>query len=285
MTDTSSFDLPLGQIVIPNNRARSLDPVWAKALAALIRAQGLINSITVRRNDADDGWVLVSGMHRIAAYKILGSDEIPCSLSTATTDDEARLEEVMENLGRNELNALDRCHHLYELKQVYERVYPQTKHGGDRKSEKIKTAKVRLDNEGEEIQVFGFVKATAEQIGLSESIIQRAVKIWVGLSTESQFRLQGTRFAEKQSELRLMSDQKMSVQTQVLDLILNEDAPQTTVQDALDHLNKVQVPSDRERRYQVVSTGLSKLIDPEFDRLILENEERVIATLKRQGRI
>lgn len=191
----------------------------------------------------------------------------------------------MENLGRNELNALDRCHHLYLLKVAYEEVYPEAKNGGDRKSEKIRTAKVRSDNEGEEIQVFGFVKATAEQIGLSESIIQRAVKIWVGLSTESQFRLQGTRFAEKQSELRLMSDQKMSVQTQVLDLILNEDAPQTTVQDALDHLNKVQVPSDRERRYQVVSTGLSKLIDPEFDRLILENEERVIATLKRQGRI
>lgn len=99
MTDTSSFDLPLGQIVIPNNRARSLDPVWVKALGGLMKAQGQINPITVRKIN-DGAYKLVSGLHRHAGAMDNGSDTITCTLSAAATDAEACIEEVMENLGR-----------------------------------------------------------------------------------------------------------------------------------------------------------------------------------------
>jgi len=41
----------------------------------------------------------------------MGDQEtIAARVSDAETDDQARLQEVMENLGRNELIALDRCH-------------------------------------------------------------------------------------------------------------------------------------------------------------------------------
>tara|TARA_R110000744_G_scaffold78295_8_gene154345 strand:+ start:136 stop:1026 length:891 start_codon:yes stop_codon:yes gene_type:complete len=284
MSNAISFDLPLGQIVIPNDRTRALDPVWAEALGAMMEAQGQINPITVRKIK-EGAYKLVSGLHRHAGAMHNGATTIKCTFSTATTDAEARIEEVMENLGRNELNALDRCHHLYELKKAYEEAYPEAKHGGDRKSEKIKTSKVRFDPEDEPAQVFGFVKATADQIGLSESVIQKAVKIWTGLSTESRFRLAGTDYASKQSELKLLSSQTHTLQGRLLDLILDDDPRYASVQDALDWITKRQVTSDRDRRFSALITGISKLADPDFDRLIIECEERVIATLKRQGRL
>lgn len=282
MNDQTSFDLPLTQIVIPNDRTRALDPVWAEGLAGLMKAQGQINPISVRKIN-DGAYVLVSGLHRHAGAMINGAATIRCTLSTAATDAEARIEEVMENLGRHELNALDRCHHLYELKKAYEEAYPQTKKGGDRKSEKIKTQSLRFDPDTEEPQVFGFAKATADQIGLSQRSIQMAVKIWSGLTTESQYRLQGTPFARKQSDLALLSAQIPRIQDRVLNILLVDEPKHHTVADALALVTKGHVPEDTAKRFKALSANVRKLPDPDFDRLLLENEERVIASLKRQG--
>ena len=140
----AAFEVPLSEIDIPADRARDLDPAWAEALAGMIAERGLINPITVRIVDGRKR--LVTGLHRHAAFVLLKREAIPVRISAAASDDEARLEEVMENLGRNELKALDRCHHLYELKQVYEALYPEAKHGGDRKSG-IKAQKLRFDQD------------------------------------------------------------------------------------------------------------------------------------------
>ena len=282
MNDQTSFDLPLTQIVIPNDRTRALDPVWAEGLAGLMKAQGQINPISVRKIN-DGAYVLVSGLHRHAGAMINGATTIRCTLSTASTDAEARIEEVMENLGRHELNALDRCHHLYELKKAYEEAYPQTKHGGDRKSEKIKWQTLPLDTEGDEQQVFGFAKATADQLGLSQRSIRLAVKIWSGLTTESQFRLQGTSFARKQSELALLSAQIPRIQDRVLNILLADEPEYHSIADAVTLVTKGHVPEDTAKRFKALNVNLRKLPDPDFDRLLLENEERVISSLKRQG--
>ena len=116
-------DLRLDAIDVPQDRARDFDPVWAEALSSIIKEQGLQHPITVR--PVGDRYSLVAGLHRYYAHLIGGQAEsIPAFVSEAQTDDEARLQEVMENLGRHELIALDRCHHLYELKQVWERMTP-----------------------------------------------------------------------------------------------------------------------------------------------------------------
>ncbi|MRN44426.1 ParB N-terminal domain-containing protein, partial [Brucella sp. 09RB8913] len=109
--------IKLSDIDIPEDRARELDMDWAQALASMIAAQGLINPITVRMVDGRPR--LVTGLHRYTGVGLLEWETIPARISNAAADDEARLEEVMENLGRNELKVLDRCHHLFELKQVH----------------------------------------------------------------------------------------------------------------------------------------------------------------------
>lgn len=265
-------ELPIIQIVVPEDRARSHDPAWSKALAHIIAQQGLIHPITVRR--VGEGWVLVSGLHRLRAFEALGLGMIPARLSQAASEDAARLEEVMENLGRNELNALDRCHHLAELKQVWERLHPETRAG-------VAGGKAR---QGSANEIFSFAAATAERIGLSQRAIQISVKIWTDLSPISRHRLVGTDLAGKQSELKALSEETPAMQAQILDLILGERRLENVAQ-ALEFLSTGIVLTAPEKRFQAFSRSFAALDEDMFDFLLEVHEVRVIAALQRRGRI
>lgn len=270
--------IPLSQIDPGFERARCLDPAWVEALAAMIRMQGLTNPISVRH--MGEGYRLVSGWHRLEAFRLLEAEEIPCTISSAASDDEARLEEVMENIGRNELIALDRCRHLYELKQVWERMYPETGHG----RASPKSPKWALSSDSPEI--FGFAKAIAEKIGLSQTAIKRDVTTWTRLSQNSRLRLVGMQMAKKMTELKALSEEKHPRQAAILDLILDPAHPDIqNVAEALFHLENGMMPTAAERQFTAAKKSLSALDDVTFDHVIAAHEERVIASLKRRGRI
>ena len=283
LPDTFLTDIDLDLIDVPAGRARAFDPVWAEALAAIIGSQGLLNPVTLRADGAR--FRLVAGLHRLEAVRLLGWDAIPARLSQAETDDAARLEEVMENLGRHELVALDRCQHLWELKQVWERMYPQAKQGGSRPgagrppaSGEIKRQTLPLDSDGPEI--FGFSKATAEKIGLSERAIRMSVTIWTRLYPPLRRRLQGTALAEKQTELKALSELKTNDQVKVVDLILGDAHPDIgNVAQALEFLEGGIVPNVHERRFLAAKRTLDKLDDDTFRSVIVAHRDRVLAAL------
>jgi ParB family transcriptional regulator, chromosome partitioning protein len=267
-------DLRLDAIDVPQDRARDFDPVWAEALSSIIKEQGLQHPITVR--PVGDRYSLVAGLHRYYAHLVGGQAEsIPAFVSEAQTDDEARLQEVMENLGRHELIALDRCHHLFELKQVWERMYPETKAG-------VAGGKAR---QGSANEMFSFAAATAERIGLSQRAIQMAVKIWTGLAPQTRRRLKGTDLARKQTELKALSELPTPAkQAKVLDLILGEE-PVDNVAQALEYLEAGIAPNALEKRFIAASRTIGALDESTFDSVIAAHEDRVIASLKRRGRI
>lgn len=277
--------LPILAIEVPEDRARDYDPVWTEALAAVIAEQGLIHPIRVR--EVDGRFVLVAGLHRLRAYQLLGRDEIPVNVSQASSDLVARLEEVMENLARHELIALDRCHHLYELKQVWERMYPETKNGGNKNVSKGReAARTKSLRSGSATEVFSFAAATAEHIGLSQRAIQMAVKIWSDLSKTSRSRLVGTDLAKKQTELKALSEEKQPRQVKILDLILGEDHPEIgNVAQALEFLAHGALPNAEQKRLQTISRTIADLDEAALDNVLAANEDRVIASLKRRGRI
>jgi len=284
VTTDSFLTIPVAEIVVPNNRARDLDPAWAEALAAIIRAQGLQNPITVR--DTGGKYTLVSGLHRLEAYRLSGTGDISCTLSSATTEDAARLEEVMENLGRAELIALDRCHHLYELKQVYERLYPETKNGGNKNVKKgLEDTRTKSFRSGSPREFFSFTFDIAQKVGLSQRAIQIAVKIWTQLTPDSRLRLKGTDLARKQTELTALSELTAVQQAGVLALILGDDHEVDSVAAALVLLNDGALPDAHERKFSAACRTLSALDDLLFERVLIANEERVIASLKSRGRI
>ena len=272
------LELPLTSIEVGADRARELDPAWVEGLAGSIREQGLMQPIVVRQIGA--GYRLIAGHHRVEAFRLLDRDTIPAMLSDATSDDAAKLAEVMENLGRNELIAFDRCHHLYELKQVWERLYPHTAHG--KASPKGQTLPLSSDDE----EIFGFARSNAEKIGLSARSIKLAVKIWTGLVPTVRKRLVGTDTATKQTELKALSELPATKQIKVLDAILDRQHPEIgNVAQALAYLGENVVCDPLEKRFATVSKSIADLDDDTFDSVIAAHEDRVIQSLQRRGRI
>lgn len=279
MTTNTILDLPIADIQIPADRARDFDQANAQALAALIAAQGLFHPIRVR--DTGDGYRLISGLHRLRAHEINGAATIPASVSSAATDEEARLEEVMENLGRGELIALDRCHHLFELKKAWEasRARPLVEVLAEEGGKSFPTS-----DHGPE--VFGFAASVAEAIGLSKRYINLGVKIWTSLTADAVSRLPGTDLAHKMTELKSLSEQQPAMQRRILDVILGDDHPDIqNVAGAVAYLERGVEISQVEKHFKAINTAFSKLEDDALDMLVQNHADRMIAALKRVGRI
>ncbi len=282
MSKMMILELPVSSIDVPEDRARDYDEGWAQMLAVVIAVQGLHHPIRVRQNG--DRYTLISGRHRLQAFELNQSASIPATVSTAETDDDARMEEVMENLARNELTALDRCHHLYELKVVWDRMHPDFANGGG--NQRGRNGGTSCSTEMDAPEVFGFASSVADQVGLSKQKINMAIKIWAGLTPASRRTLRGTKVATKQTELKALSELSPVRQEKVLDLILGDDHPDiSNVAGALAFLGDGVQVAPLEKRYRVVSEGIKALPDESFDRLVLENQERLIVSLRRQGRI
>lgn len=279
MSNVEILDLSIKDIVIPADRARDYDEDHARALAALIQAQGLLHPIRVRA--VGDGYSLISGLHRLRAHEMNGWGTIPATVSDAEDVNVARLEEVMENLGRAELIALDWCHHLYELKKAWSaaQVKPlvEVLCGEGRKS---------FPTSEQEPEVFGFASAVAEKIGLSKRYINLGVKIWTSLTADAAARLPGTDLARKMTELKALSEQKPPVQRRILDLILGDEHPDIqNVAGALAFIGGGVEVSPVERQFQAINTAFGKLADDALDMVVQNNADRMIASLKRIGRL
>ena len=88
----------------PMQPRRVFDPSGLEELAASVRAEGILQPLTVRRTA--EGWELVAGERRLRAAKLAGLDTVPC-LETEAGDDESALLALMENLQREDLHYLE----------------------------------------------------------------------------------------------------------------------------------------------------------------------------------
>lgn len=166
--------LQIDEITIPDNR-RPIDNQKVKELAESIKEIGLINPITVK-SDVNK-FILVAGLHRLEAYRLLGYEDI--EITVAPKDDlKVELIEIDENLVRNELHYTERGELLKRKKEIYEELYPETKNGGDRKSEKFKRRNPTSDKiQNPQFDKPSFVKDTAEKTGKSETVIKEELQI------------------------------------------------------------------------------------------------------------
>jgi ParB family chromosome partitioning protein len=138
----------------------------------------------------------------------------------------------------------------------------------------------------QEPEITAFDGAMAEKFDLGRSTIKDAVAIWEGLSAPSRAALRGTALAEKKTELKALSKESRARQAKILALILDPAHPDIqNVAEALFHLENGITPNMVERRYLAATKTLGSLDDVLFDRVIMAQEERVIASLKRRGRI
>lgn len=158
--------------VATTGRLRPVSEAGVASILASVEEIGRIKDpIHVRKKR--DGLVLMAGGHRMEAYARLGVTEVEAWVWSDITDDFARLIEIDDNLAGAEMCPLDTAIFLARRKEVYERLHPETKRGGDRRSQNFQT-----DIES----VSSFAKVTAEKFGIDERHVRRLVSAGSKLS-------------------------------------------------------------------------------------------------------
>ncbi|WP_086642620.1 ParB N-terminal domain-containing protein [Acetobacter sp. DsW_063] len=209
------IEIPLSEIDV-SDRLRAIDEDYAALIAASISEEGQRTPVEVRKLPsklAKKGFVyaLIAGGHRMRALEIAGK-ESAFAIVLEASDLKARLLEIDENLCRRELSALDRATFLAERKRVYEEMHPETKNGGDRKSDQFRKLAELIP---------AFNKATADRLGISQDTIERAVKRHSGIPPDVRDLIASTWLADSGAQLdalvKLAPDMQRQVARRIVD--------------------------------------------------------------------
>ncbi|GAN89880.1 chromosome partitioning nuclease protein ParB [Gluconobacter frateurii M-2] len=175
------------------DRLRKVDPDYVALLKTSISEDGIRQPIELRKSRR--GYILIAGAHRLTAARELEFDTVPCLIKTAN-ETQAKLLEIDENLFRRDLSVMDRSAFLAERKAIYEELYPETKAGGDRRSDQ---------NDKLVGLVPTFTAETAEKLGCSGRSIERAIARFKGIDPDIRRRISGTWLENSGAQLDLLS--------------------------------------------------------------------------------
>ncbi|PYD48496.1 ParB N-terminal domain-containing protein [Novacetimonas pomaceti] len=174
-------------------RIRPINKGYAEILAASFAERGQDTAIEVRHGSGEEGapkYILVAGGHRFRAAELAEWTDINASISKLNAD-EARLKEIDENLLRQELDVLSRARSLYERKEVYLKLHPETRDGVNQHSRFARGAN----------PVPRFAVDAADKMGVSERMVHKYVGLYRALQPETVKLLQGTTLADDVGEL------------------------------------------------------------------------------------
>ena len=167
---------------------RKIDHEKVKDLASSIATIGLLNPITISPEST-----LISGLHRIMAYKMLGKSEIEATI----VEREPLLRslcEIDENLMRNELDDIELGEHLIRRDEILEALGQRYKRGDNQHT-------------GPEI-ISGPQIYSTEEIGAQLGITGRSARmkkqIARELNEEVRERLKGTPWARSTTGLLIL---------------------------------------------------------------------------------
>lgn len=170
-----------------SDRLREVDAGKVEALKQSFAELGMRTPITVRINDGDAlPFALSAGAHRLETAIQLGWDEVPAFVRDESKLD-AELWEIDENLARSELSPAERAVFMFRRKELYLLKYPDTQHGGDRKSSR------QVGDLIDRQERRSFVSATAELTGKTERSIQRDAERGEKICEVAMRKLRGTR--------------------------------------------------------------------------------------------
>lgn len=186
-------NIPIEDIVV-GKRLRPLDEAEVQKKMDSIREVGLLTSITVtlegpKGRPPRNEYRLRAGLHRLEAVRRLGWTQIPATVA-GLVGLRAELIEVDENLEQTTLTPAQRVAFTARRKELYERLYPETKKGAAQTAgRKRAAADAGLDckvcseaSDGEaKAKTPSFVEDTAAKTGASERSIaldaERAEKV------------------------------------------------------------------------------------------------------------
>ena len=185
-----------------NPRLRQIDLVKVQEIAESITQIGLLHPVVV-----DTANNLVSGNHRIEAFKLLERDEIPATILDLDKV-KSSLAEIEENVARNDLSTIELGNHLILRDKILEDLELKKKRGHNRFTEENRCLTVRhlQLKTNEEL---------AKKIGISKSLYQMKKQIARDLTQETKATLKNTDFANQTSGLLFLSRETPENQLQV----------------------------------------------------------------------
>lgn len=248
--------LNINEIKIGSNRRKSA-PENVKALSESISEVGMMNPITV---DADNN--LVAGLHRLEAAKLLGWTEIDCNVRELD-ELHTELAEIDENVVRTGLSDLELSELLARRKRIYETLHPETRHGGDRKSETIKSSICRDD------PVKSFAEDTAEKMGVSPRTVERHVQIAENLTPEAKDVLRNADRKITKQKIMILSRMKPEEQKEEAEKLVNGTIQPSKEYDASSFASEVAVLKSADKDFSCtpesfvmeVSCCLKKIVE------------------------
>src|SRR5215217_8733693 len=99
----------------PQQPRRTFDPDRLEELTASVRREGILQPIAVRYDADRDVYVVVHGERRLRAAHEAGLTAIP-AIVRGVPEDRRLIQQLMENIVRDDLNAVDRAAALRALK-------------------------------------------------------------------------------------------------------------------------------------------------------------------------
>ena len=126
-------------IEIPKERIRIRSGLDLMDLIESIKIHGLLHPILLNKKDGK--YILISGFRRLSAFGVLGLEEIPAVIKEGLNEFECHTLELEENLKRQNLTPFEIDTAFAKLKTLQRKLYPETRHGGDRKSDDFKQQK------------------------------------------------------------------------------------------------------------------------------------------------
>ena len=206
----------ISQIIVGENR-RKADLVKVHALAESIKEIGLLNPITLN-NECE----LLAGLHRLEACKLLGKKEIECNFIGGGYLQYA-LAEIDENLLRNELSVLERAEHLERRKDIYEEMYPQTKHGANvqnlKQGSSIPEVAISATSEKKD----SFVESTSKLTGDKPRTIYQDISISKNLTPEVKEIIRNEPIADKKTELLKLAKHEPEQQKEIVEKLARQE--------------------------------------------------------------
>ena len=205
------------ETIVSEDRMRQIDSDYVDFLSVSMDEVGLRTPVWVQEADQEGLHQLIAGAHRLEAARRLGWREIRADVFSIDGID-ARMLEIDENLFRRELTPLDRAVFLAERKELYEARNPETRRGGDRRSDQTDKLVSLIPS---------FAEETAVKLGVDARTIFRAIARANNIVPDVQKKIAVTWIAAKGAALDAISRLEPEQQRAVVALLLQEGGPRT----------------------------------------------------------
>lgn len=212
------MEIELSKIIV-GERRRAVDASSAAQLAHSITQIGLLNPITVVRENGN--YRLLAGAHRLEAHRILERDTIQANVIEAETL-EAELIEIDENLIHHPLSKLEQGEHLQRRNEILEAMGARKKAGWNGNQYTLLG--------GETVSPPKSTADIAAEIGISERTAQQLTQAARDIIPEAKDAIRDTKAADSTTLLLDLSRLDEEQQEEVVDKIEQGATPKEAVE-------------------------------------------------------